>query len=62
MSYLGQLIFEDGVAAGEERGRTQGGMQMLISLVKDGLLKVEEAAKRLNMSESDFEEQMKEEM
>ena len=57
MSYLGQMIFEDGVA----EGIAQGSMQMLVALVKDGFLKAEEAAKRLNISEADFEQRMKEE-
>ncbi len=69
MSYLGQMIFEDGVAAGEARGVergiaqgiAQGNMQMLVALVKDGILKVEEAAKRLGISETEFEERMKKE-
>ena len=41
-----------------ERGLKQGAFITLISLVQDGLLSVEEAARRVNMSEEDFIEKM----
>ena len=43
---------------GIAQGIAQGNMQMLVALVKDGILKVEEAAKRLDISESEFEQRM----
>ena len=35
-------------------GRAEGRLETLVSLVKDGLLTVGEAAKRLSMSENQF--------
>lgn len=45
---------------GVERGKQEGAFVALADLVKDGLLEVEEAAKKLNMSSNEFEEKMKE--
>lgn len=56
MTKLGQMLYEDGRC----EGRLEGGMQMLIMLVKKGILKLKDAAELVNMSEADFEEQMKE--
>ena len=36
----------------------QAVLKMLISMVKDGVVTIAEAAKRANLSEKDFEEQM----
>ena len=43
-----------------EEGREEGILVTLCSLVKDGLLKLEEAAKRANMSEEVFGQKMQE--
>ena len=43
-----------------EQERAEGKAEAYIDLVKDGLLTVEVAAERLNMSEEQFEEIMKE--
>ena len=42
--------FEDEREEGREEGLVEGKINALIELVKDGLLKLEEAAKRLNMT------------
>ena len=43
---------------GEERGEKRGGEKMLLSLVKDGLLSSTEAAKRLFITEEEFEQKL----
>ena len=64
MTRLGQMLYEDGRVDGRSEGRIEGriegGMQMLIILVKKGILKLKDAAEQVNMSETDFEERMKE--
>jgi predicted HTH domain antitoxin len=44
---------------GREEGIERGKEQILFGLVKDGLITLEEAAKRANMTENSFEESMK---
>jgi hypothetical protein len=46
--------------ANEERmeGRNEGKLQTLFDLVKDGILTISEAAKRANMTEANFSENM----
>ena len=36
------------------KGRAEGHLEMLISLVKDGLLKISDAARKAEMSEEEF--------
>ena len=45
---------EEGRARGIEEGRAEGVLSSLVSLVKDGLISVSEAAKRADMSEEGF--------
>ena len=45
---------EEGREEGIEQGREEGKLSVLINLVKDKLLSVADAAKRLNMSEEQF--------
>lgn len=45
---------EEGRARGIEEGRAEGVLSSLVSLVKDGLISVSEAAKRADMSEESF--------
>ena len=45
---------EEGIAKGIEEGRAEGVLISLVSLVKDGLISVSEAAKRADMSEEGF--------
>ena len=47
-----------GEQRGEERGEKRGGEKMLISLVKDGLISSTEAAKRLLITEEEFEQKL----
>ncbi|MBP3263122.1 hypothetical protein [Pseudobutyrivibrio sp.] len=46
------------IAEGIVKGETKGTLDTLISLVRDGLLDIEEAAKRANMQLKDFEEKV----
>ena len=50
MCGLGDTIYERGI----EQGIEQGGMKMLVSLVKDGLLTLSDACQKANMSEPEF--------
>ncbi len=50
----------EGRTEGERIGREKGAFDMLCDLVKDGLLKLEEAAKRMNMTEEMFCKKMQE--
>ena len=45
---------ELGIAEGKELGRQEWALQMLISLVRDGILSVEDAAHKAGMSETAF--------
>jgi len=49
-----------GKAEGERIGREKGAFAMLCSLVKDGVMKLEDAAKRMNMTEEMFHKRMQE--
>jgi flagellar biosynthesis/type III secretory pathway protein FliH len=49
---------ERGMAQGLERGMIQGKMDTLCSLVKEGLIRIEDAAKRVGLSETAFREEM----
>ena len=46
---------EAGMQAGEEKGKKEGVIETLASLVRDKLLSITEAAKRANMTQSEFE-------
>ena len=45
---------EKGIEEGRAEGRVEGVLSSLVSLVKDGLISVIEAAKRADMSEESF--------
>ena len=47
-------IEERGIAIGEARGRAEGAFQSLSELVKDNIISVKEAVKRLGISEEEF--------
>ena len=49
---------EKGMEKGMKEGMEKGTFKTLCSLVKDGLIKSEEAAKRMNITEADFNEKM----
>ncbi len=55
MCNLSDLIEERGIEKGIEKGIEQGRRSTLIALVQDGLLSVEEAAKRTEMTVEDFQ-------
>lgn len=59
MEGLGQSILEEGKREGHKEGRKEGTFMTLCALVNDGLLKLEEAARRMNLSEADFCDKMK---
>ncbi len=52
--------FEDEREEGKEEGKMEGILITLCDLVKDGLLKLEDAAKKANMSEEVFGQKMQE--
>ena len=45
----------DGKEEGRKEGREEGRLETFVELVKDGLLSVKEAARRLNMTVPEFE-------
>lgn len=47
-------IYENGKAEGMQQGMKQGMLKVLIEMVKDKLLSVIDAAKRLGVSEKEF--------
>ena len=49
-------IRNDARAEGIEKGRVEGTLKTLISLVKDGILTITEAASRANMTVAEFED------
>lgn len=52
------LIAEEAKEEGREEGREEGKMEMLISLVKDGLISVSDAALKAGMDEQQFKKMM----
>ena len=46
---------EKGMAQGVEKGRAEGMLDILVGLVKDGIITLSEAAKRINMPLSEFQ-------
>ena len=49
-----ELESERLISKGREEGREEGKLQQLIELVKDGLLTINDAARRAKMSEEKF--------
>ena len=49
---------EEGYKLGEKLGKEEGKIDILVSLVKDAVITITEAAKRLNISEADFQKLM----
>ena len=49
-----KAAMREGMEKGIEEGIAKGVLSSLVSLVKDGLISVSEAAKRADMSEEDF--------
>ncbi|MBP3617717.1 MAG: hypothetical protein J6J38_06745 [Lachnospiraceae bacterium] len=46
---------ERGIREGVEKGRAEGKLDILIALVRDGLLPMEEAAKRVELTVDDMQ-------
>ena len=51
-------VREQGIQIGEARGIARGGLNMLFSLVEDGLLPLGSAAAKANMSVDEFRARM----
>ena len=49
-----QLAKMEGIEEGIEKGRAEGAIATIVGLVKDGILTIENGAKRLNMTESEL--------
>ena len=49
---------EEGYKLGEKLGKEEGKIDILVSLVKDAVITIPDAAKRLNISEADFQKLM----
>ena len=49
-----QTHYNEGLEEGKELERQEGALQMLISLVRDGILSVKDAARKAGMSETAF--------
>ncbi len=60
MNAFGKLYYDDGVRDGMESGRQEGFTRAFCLMVRDGLLSLEDAAKRTDMSVEDFREKMQE--
>jgi predicted HTH domain antitoxin len=54
-----QMHYQEKYEQGKQEGRQEGTLEILFSLVKDGILTLSEAAKRANMTETVFAENMK---
>lgn len=55
MTRLGQMIWEDGLAEGETKGRVAAFLEM----IQDGLITLKDAAQRLNMTQEEVEALLK---
>ena len=53
---------KEGRREGREEGRKEGVINTLLMLVKDGIISVEDAAKRANLSVSTFQKYLNEKM
>ncbi len=51
LDYEAKRIYNAGKSEGRNEGRNEGAVSMCISLVKDGIINLSEAAKRLNVPE-----------
>lgn len=54
MCNLSDLVEERGIKKGLEQGLEQGRLEAFLGLVRDGLLDLSEAAKRLEMNEEEL--------
>ena len=49
-----QLARMEGMEEGIEKGRAEGAITTIVGLIKNGILTIENGAKRLNISESEL--------
>lgn len=54
-----QGIFDDGKEEGEKIGKSQGRMEVLLELVKEGVLNISQAADKAGKTEAEFQELLK---
>ena len=59
MCHAVEEMINESKEEGRAEGKLEGAVIMLVGLVKDGIITIKEAAKRANMSESMFEEEIK---
>ena len=55
-----ELFREDGRQEGMREGERKGAVETLLSLVRDGILSVKDAASRAGLDESEFREKLNE--
>ena len=55
--YNEEKVFAQQRDEGRAEGKAEGALEMLIGLVKDGLVSLSDAAKRMNMTTEEFEQQ-----
>ena len=54
LEYAAKEILNQGRQEGLSQGRQEGELNMCIRLIQDGLLKIEDAARKLNMREEEL--------
>ena len=54
-----EYVREEGEAKGREEGRAEGELSTLGELVEEGILTIEEAAKRKDMTKEEFQKKLK---
>ena len=55
MTRLGQMIWEDGIAEGEVRGKIEGRISAYLEMLRDGFITEAEVAHRLNMTQEELD-------
>ena len=60
MTLLGQMLREDGIKEGMERGIEQWEFKTMLELVQEGILIMKEAAARKKMSVEEFQQIIRE--
>ncbi len=58
LDYPAKRILNEGRKAGLAEGRLEGALEMCIGLLKDGVISLAEAAKRLSMTEGELKSKM----
>lgn len=54
LEHEAKTILQHGIQEGRREGKIEGRLEGYIDLIKDGLLNVSEAARRLNMKEEEL--------